>query len=175
MLLKKGSVVFRVLERFIRFLGRKRIVRKPERWKAKLEKAEEDYVKCASMMKGKNLVIIKAFLWNLLQRAAQISVPMWLYYAIHPDKGIVTDIFASQCLINIGFNTVPVPGAMGVADYLMVDGYSSLMETEEAMRLEMLSRGFQFYICVAVSGLFMLICYLIMKKKRGIKVNDRGI
>ncbi len=175
MLLKKGSVVFRVLDRFIRFLGRKRIVRKPERWKAKLEKAEGDYVKCASMMKGKNLVIIKAFLWNLLQRAAQISVPMWLYYAIHPDKGIVTDIFASQCLINIGFNTVPVPGAMGVADYLMVDGYSSLMETEEAMRLEMLSRGFQFYICVAVSGLFMLICYLIMKKKRGIKVNDRGI
>jgi len=175
MLLKKGSSVFRTLERLIGFLHRKKIIRKPEKKLEKLKKAEEDYVKCVSMMKGKNMVIIRAFIWNLLQRGAQISVPMWLYYALHRDQGIVTDIFASQCLINIGFNTVPVPGAMGVADYLMVDGYSSLMEREEALRLEMLSRGFQFYICVAVSGIFMMACYLIMKKRRGIKDNDRRI
>ena len=56
---------------------------------------------------------------------------------------------------------------MGAADYLMLDAFAclSFIATEEAFRLEMLSRGLTFYICVAVSGVITLIGYLLLRKR----------
>ena len=67
-------------------------------------------------------------------------------------------------MITIGYNFVPVPGAMGIADYLMVDGFSGIMSRDAAFELEMLSRGLTFYICVSISGVITLIGYLIRRR-----------
>jgi hypothetical protein len=55
---------------------------------------------------------------------------------------------------------------MGIADYLMVDGFSGIMGREAAFRLEMLSRGLTFYICVSISGVITLIGYLIRRRTK---------
>ena len=60
---------------------------------------------------------------------------------------------------------MPVPGGMGVADYLMVDGFSDLMGLEEALHLEVLSRSISFYFCVALSAMIVLVGYLRQKKR----------
>ena len=75
-------------------------------------------------------------------------------------------MFASQCLITIGYNCIPVPGAMGVADYLMVDGFTSLIGRADAFRVDMMSRGLSFYICVAVSGIITLIGYIMLRRRK---------
>ena len=69
-------------------------------------------------------------------------------------------LFSKQCLITIGYNYVPIPGALGIADYLMIDGFSSVMPEGLAYELDMISRGLTFYICVALSGIITLIGYL---------------
>ena len=118
-------------------------------------------------MKGKSRVFLRALLWNLLQRAAQLAVPMCIYLALDGKPENAGLLFASQCLVVLGYSPVPIPGAMGVADFLMVNAFSGLgfILVEDAFRLEMLSRGLTFYICVAVSGIVTLIGYLLIRKR----------
>ena len=67
----------------------------------------------------------------------------------------------------LGYAPVPIPGAMGVADYLMLDAFTCLgfILVEDAIRLDMLSRGLSFYLCVAASGIFTLLGYALFHKK----------
>ena len=65
----------------------------------------------------------------------------------------------------LGSNCVPIPGGMGVTDYLMLNGYCRLMTRDEAFRLEILSRGLSFYICIIVSLIAVIAGYIIRQKK----------
>jgi len=166
-LLGRGPAVFRLLKRFVCFLHRKKLIHRLERRLEKLDRAQEEYESCAKLMKGQGRTILLALLWNLCQRAAQLAVPMCIYLALGGAMGNAGRLFACQCLVVTGYAPVPIPGAMGVADFLMVDAYACLgfLAMEEAIRLEMLSRGLSFYICVAISGLFTLAGTLLMRKK----------
>ena len=165
MILRKGTVVFNSLRNIVNFLHRKHIIHRVDPKIAKINKAEIEYKECVEVMSGKMPTLIKAFIWNFLQRASQILVPVFMYMAMGGSASTAPMVFASQCLITIGFNCVPVPGAMGVADFLMIDGFSKLMTRDDAFRLEMLSRGISFYICVIVSGIIMLFGYIMLRRR----------
>ena len=165
MILRKGTVVFNSLRNIVNFLHRKHIIHRVDPKIAKINKAEIEYKECVEVMSGKMPTLIKAFIWNFLQRASQILVPVFMYMAMGGKASTAPMVFASQCLITIGFNCVPVPGAMGVADFLMIDGFSKLMTRDDAFRLEMLSRGISFYICVIVSGIIMLFGYIMLRRR----------
>ena len=165
LMLKKGERVFSVCSGLIRFLNGKHLLRRPERALVRLDKAREDYKSCAKIMKGKHRMIVKVLLLNVFQRASQIAVPVWLYLALGGHAGSAPGVFAKQCLTTIGYNFVPVPGAMGVADYLMVDAFNGFMGTEEAFRLELLSRGLTFYLCVLVCGAITMTGYVLKRSK----------
>ncbi|MBQ6116904.1 MAG: flippase-like domain-containing protein [Oscillospiraceae bacterium] len=166
-LLGKGPFVFGVLRRFLHFLHRKKIVHRLQRKLDKLDKAQWEYESCAKVMKGKRGAFALALVWNILQRASQLSVPACLYMALGGRLSGAGPLFAAQCLVVNGYAPVPIPGAMGVADFLMLDAFSCLgfIAAEEVLRLEMLSRGLSFYLCVAVSGVITLIGYLLLRKK----------
>ena len=165
-ILRKGDHVFGVLRKFINFLAKKHLLRKPENKLAKLEKTRIEFNESTALVAGKTSVLVKAFIWNFLQRASQIAVPMFIYLMLGGTVSKAAYIFASQCLVTIGFNCVPVPGAMGVADYLMVDGFTNIVGREEAFNIDMISRGLSFYICVALSGIITLIGYIIIRRRK---------
>ncbi len=167
LLLGKGPAVFGLLRRFVRFLHRKKLIRRVDNRLRRLDTAQTEYENCAEMMKGKAPAFLRSLLWNILQRAAQMAVPMCIYLALGGRTENAGLLFASQCLVVLGYAPVPIPGAMGVADFLMVNAFSGLgfILVEEAIRLEMLSRGLTFYICVAVSGIVTLIGYTLIRKR----------
>ena len=171
-LLGKAPTVFGLLRRFVRFLHGKKLIHRLNHRLKKLDAAQQEYETCARIMKGKSGVFLRALLWNLLQRALQLAVPMCIYLALGGQLRHAGVLFASQCLVVMGYAPVPIPGAMGVADYLMVDAFSTLgfILVEDAIRLEMLSRGLMFYLCVAASGLFTLLGYSLRRKRE--KGND---
>ena len=76
------------------------------------------------------------------------------------DMGIVCKIY-----VVLGSNCVPIPGAIGVADYLMLSGYKELMSKSDAYHLEILSRGLSFYGCMMISMITVLIGYICLRKK----------
>ena len=165
-LLGKGEAVFGALGSLARLLHRWKLLHRLDYWLGRLDHARQDYDECAELIRGKTSMLIRAFILNFFQRASQIAVPMFTYLALGGRGSQAAKVFASQCFINIGYNCVPVPGAMGVADFLMVDGFSDLMEFEDAIHLEVLSRSISFYICVAVSGVIVLIGSLIQRHRK---------
>lgn len=165
-ILRKGDKVFNLLARLLNFLHKKRLVHKFDSKMAKLEKTRVEFTDCSKMVAGKTGTMVKAFIWNLLQRASQIAVPAFMSLAFGKSGSTALNMFASQCLITIGYNCIPVPGAMGVADYLMVDGFTSLIGRADAFRVDMMSRGLSFYICVAVSGIITLVGYIMLRRRR---------
>ena len=167
LLLGKGKLVFDLLRRLVRFLHRKKLIHRLERRLQKLDEVQEEFETCARVMKGKSQMLLHALLWNLLQRASQLAVPMCMYLALGGQMKNAPLLFASQCLVVMGYSPVPVPGGMGVADCLMVDAFSGLgfIPVEEAFRLDMLSRGLSFYLCVAVSGVITLLGYAALHRR----------
>ena len=72
---------------------------------------------------------------------------------------------AGQCLATIGSTCVPIPGAMGVSDYLMIEGYIQMMPRDFAFQVQMLSRSVSFYSCVIVSGVTLVIGVLLLGRR----------
>ena len=164
-ILKKGESFFDAIGKLLKKMADKKIIKGYEKKKEKLDKIRNDYSECSNVIAGKKRILFRALAWNFLQRSSQIIVPMLLYLALGGPGSNAVKIFATQCVITIGFNFVPIPGAMGIADYLMVDGFKGLMGRDDAFQLEMLSRGITFYICVTISGIITLIGYIVRRKK----------
>ena len=159
-ILKGGDRVFSGIRRIMNYLHDKKLIHHFDRRIKKLDKIEEDYANCVGLIANKKAIMAKAFLGNVLQRAGQIMVPAFAFIAMGGDKSMTGLMFSKQCLITIGYNYVPIPGALGIADYLMIDGFSSIMSKSAAFELDMISRGMTFYICVTVSGIITLIGYI---------------
>ncbi len=159
-LLRGQDRIFRVGCRIIDWLVKKRLVKRPDYWKKKLKGTLDDYSAGINMMHGKYRVLLLTFLFNLLQRASQTVVSTLMYLAGGGAVRQAGRIFATQIFTSIGSMCLPVPGGMGVSDYLLYDGLRALMDKEAALKLELLSRTTSFYLCVAVSLLIVIIGYI---------------
>ncbi len=165
-ILRGSDKIFPIIERFLKFLHSKKIIHRLEPRLEKLTKIQADYNNCSAAIAGKSIIMVKAFAWNVLQRAAQIVVPALVYLSFGGRSNLFASLFSKQCLITIGYNYVPIPGALGIADYLMIDGFSDIMSKKMAFELDMISRGLTFYICVTLSGLITLFGYLKGRKRK---------
>lgn len=161
LLLKKGNAITDPLSKLVEFMYDKKIIREKDKKLARIKKAGSDYKRCADMISGRKRILFGAFLWNFLQRASQLTVPMLVYRALGGETARMAGVFAKQCLITIGYNFVPIPGGIGVSDYLMLDGFGSIMSEHLAGSVELISRGITFYICVLISGVITLAGYFV--------------
>ena len=127
-----------------------------------------EYARYAGMIGGHRGMLLRAFLCNLLQRASVISVSLCVFLAGGGAARDAVRVWAVQCCAVIGSNTVPIPGAMGVSDYLMLDGFGSLMSPERVVNFELLSRSVSFYTCVLLCGAVTLAGWLRRRKRGGI-------
>jgi hypothetical protein len=163
LLIVHESWVFRFFNWGINTLVRLHLVRKPERLEAKMEKSLQQYRLCASMLTRRWKMPLVTLILNLAHRAAVLSVSTFSYLAAGGDPAYAADIWAVQCYTALGANCIPIPGAMGVSDYLMLDGFQNF--TADPVSLELFSRSISFYSCVLLCGLLVIVAYLIGNAK----------
>lgn len=132
----------------------------------KLDQALTEYSECVDLIFGKKKMLAQVYLLNLLQRLSQLMVTVFTFCAIHGNPSKIMELFATQIYVVLGSNSVPVPGSMGVTDYLMLNGYMELMTKDQAYRLEILSRGLSFYVCMMISMVTTGLGYLLLKKRK---------
>jgi uncharacterized membrane protein YbhN (UPF0104 family) len=75
------------------------------------------------------------------------------------------ELLGAQCLISIGSNFLPIPGAMGVTDLMMLDGFRPLMSEADAAALELMARSVSFYSCVLLCMVIVAAAVIIMRRK----------
>ena len=156
LMIRKREFIFRIAMKLIAFLHRIHLVKNPDRFYKKLEKVMEEYKTCVGVVAGHKGMWFRACLMNILQRFAQIAVTVFAFRALG-GGGSVRELFATQCFATIGATCIPIPGAIGISDYLMIEGYLNLMEKDFAYQVQMLSRGISFYCCIIVSGITLMI------------------
>lgn len=172
-LLKKAKQIERIGGRIIDWLTKKGWVKQNKYWKDKLHGVLSDYSSCLSVIRGKGQVFLIVFAFALLQRLSQTIVPSLVYLAQGGTFRNVSQVFASQIYSAIGSMCMPIPGGMGIADYLLFNGLNAFLDKEAALQLELLSRSCSFYLCVAISLLIVIIGY-IQRHRFYFRVHDKN-
>ena len=148
-------------------LAKLHLLRNLTKKQEKLNRTMDKYGEATQMLKGKRRLLIKGLLLNILHRGCQILVTVFCFLAGGGSWKMVPDLFAMQSNVVLGAYCIPIPGSMGVTDYMMLDGFSSMGMTEErCANLELLSRGMSFYICILLSGLIVLMKYASIRFRR---------
>ena len=144
----------------------------------------------------RNAYYVFAGLYNEVSRGCNVLTPDYRVAPEHPYPAALEDAVASyQWLLDKGYygeqiivagdsaggglamalcmylkdHKMPMPGGVGVADYLMLKGYKQLMTKGEAYRLEILSRGISFYVCMIISMVAVAIGYIVIKRKKSLE------
>lgn len=158
LLIFREKLMWRLVNFFSKILHKMRIFKNEEKFRAKLASLEQDYRQCAGLLHAHRPGLLLAFLLNFLQRLAIVLVPAFVYVGTGGVPGRVWEVIVTQSLVVVGSNAIPVPGAVGVADYLFLDGFEAIVP--EPVNLELLSRGISFYCCIALCALALLLSVL---------------
>lgn len=165
LLLTKEKVVEKLTNGIIKFFAKIHLVKNPKETIEKRKKSIDSYKECIGHLKEDRSLLLKVFLCNIGQRLSQMLIPSIIIFG--SDKKIKTAIIVLfvQILVTLGSYVIPIPGAMGVTDYLMIDGFNGVVAASTATNLEIISRGISFYICIAFCGLLTLLKYYRIKKR----------
>ena len=133
----------------------------------------EDYKSYARQLKGHGSALSKSLLFNVLSRLCQMSITFFMYVAINLGRhaGFLQVIrqggmlLGAQSLISIGSTFIPIPGAMGYTDLMMLNAFGKVMSDADASSLEFMTRSVSFYLCVIIAFL-IVITYAVRKKRR---------
>ena len=166
MLLWRQSVLHKIASGCLNLLTRIHLLRNPGKFEKKLQDTMREYSECVKIMSGQRKMWVLAYFFNLMQRVSQFTVTIFCYLAIGGKASQLYDLWITQCYVSLGANCIPIPGSMGVTDYLMLDGYMNLMDRANAFRLQVLARGLSFYCCIIISGLTVLGVWLYTRKRR---------
>ena len=134
----------------------------------------EDYKGYADQLKGHGPALIKSLMLNILHRLCQMSITMFMYIAIKLNGAVSAievvrqgaRLLGAQSLISIGSTFIPIPGAMGYTDLMMVNAFGKVMSEAEAASLEFMSRSISFYLCVVIAFVIVITYSLARKKKK---------
>ncbi|MCQ2532345.1 MAG: flippase-like domain-containing protein [Saccharofermentans sp.] len=165
LLLRKAEVFYKICNGGLNFLEKIHLLRHGEKLRNKLNATMAEYKECAQSISGKKQMLVKAFVWNLLQRLSQMMVAFFVFMGSGMGFGKSIEVLVTQCFVSLGSNCVPVPGAMGVADYIMLDGYNNILGEEIATYMELLVRGVSFYECIIVSAIIVVVAFIVGKVK----------
>ncbi len=165
LLIKKENWVYAIGAFLIRILGKIKIIRNREKFEKKLDRITNEYRDCAEMIDGHRGMLVKCFIFNFLQRTLQICVSAMIFLAGGGEVSKAIDVWATHAFSVIGSTCIPVPGSIGVFDFLMIDGVKDLMNESEATSLELASRGISFYICVLTCIVIVAIGYFVINRR----------
>lgn len=166
MLLKKEKLLQRICNAGLALLCKLRILRRREEKQAKLDAYMDRYREHSRMLIGHGKAMFICFLFNLLQRISQLAVTMCAFIATTGQSlRHAMEVLFLHGFVILGSNCIPIPGAIGISDYLMLDGFRHMMTKAQAANLELLSRSFSFYSCVIICGVSTLIQYCVVKKR----------
>ncbi len=153
---------------FITLFKKMHIIKKEEKWRAKLDGAISRYKGCLSIIKGHRALFAIVLLFNLLQRVCQVLMSCFVCLAANPNVSVL-DTFAMQAFVTLGYNSVPLPGGVGAFEYLYLNIYGLRFEKSFILAAMMVTRVISYYIRMAVSGVITLAYHGSMIRRKNVE------
>lgn len=165
MLLRKGKILYGICDAIIRLMEKIHVIRHGDKLRKKLKNTMAEYQECSNSITGQTGFLAEIFFWNLMQRMSQLLVSFMIFMSMGEGVKKAMDVSVIQCFVAMGSNCVPIPGAMGVADYIMIDGFKQLVG-DNAANMELFCRGVTFYGSVLTSAFIILIGYMLRRVRK---------
>ena len=161
-----GKAIIKLGNGIVSLLHKIKIVKNPDKWRAKIEDEVKKYGECRQVLKDKPLVILTTLIFNILQRVSQTLIPCFVCLAIDKNAPFL-EIFVLQAFVLFGYNSVPLPGGVGAYEYLFMNIYGQLVPGQNSFILLvlMISRLFSYYLNLIWSGVFTLTYHMVKVKK----------
>lgn len=159
-----GGAVLKLGKKFISFLHKIRLVKKPEKWVKKLSDEVEKYRSCLAEIKKSPVLFIETLAFNVVQRVSQTLIPCFVCYAVDPSVSFA-DLYVLQAFVLLGYNCVPLPGGVGAYEYLYLNLYCLYFDRAFIVIAMMVSRVISYYFCIVVSGGYILVYHLAGSRK----------
>ncbi|MDO4633676.1 MAG: lysylphosphatidylglycerol synthase transmembrane domain-containing protein [Eubacteriales bacterium] len=170
LLIRRGHIIYRFCDWMIGLGEKLRLVRDGKKRRRKLMHSMERYHECAGIIAKDRKIVADVYLYNVLQRLSQLGVSFFIFMAWKKDLLLALKAVAVQCFVAVGSNSMPIPGAMGVADYMMLNGFTHLLGESMAVNMELICRGITFYGCVLTGGIITIIGYFMRRAKRNVGI-----
>ena len=161
------AIVLAVCRWCLKLLCRLHIVKNYGEKYEKLLGITKQYKECGILIKSETRLLIKVFLCNLAQRLSVICVAVCVYMGVGGVFSRAFEVFSVQALAVLGSNAAPVPGAVGVADFILLGGFRHIVA--DPVSVELLSRGISFYSTFLFCGILILTVFIRGRIKQGEK------
>lgn len=110
----------------VTFFGRLRILRRLERYVARIDKAMIQYRDVAGYFRTNKVVVWRVFLVTLVQRFLLFNVTYLTFRSFgFQTTGFVT-VILMQCMISVAVDMLPFPGGMGISEKLFLTIFGPL-------------------------------------------------
>lgn len=159
--------------RLIVFLNRHKIVKNKMKVLKKFIRLMDTYEAGAKLIFKHKFHFLKALVYNLIQRVSFFSISYFVYLAFKKnfliaDLGYI-DLFAIQVLIALSVDSLPLPGGVGISEYLYVILFGLVYcvgEVNIVGSAMLLTRVVNFYIPLLFTFALVIFKHIYMLKKR---------
>lgn len=159
--LKHPGAVLKTGGALIALLSKLKFSKKPEILREKLSAMVEKYRYCGEQIKKHRNLFLQTLLLNVLQRGAQVAITAFVFKAAKPQTDML-HVFALQCFVLLGYNSMPLPGGSGVFELLYLNVFSTVAFFDKPFLVVavMVTRVISYYGCLIFSGIFTLVYHV---------------
>lgn len=147
----KDKAVLSVCDWVLKLLCKLRLMKNYDAKKEKLVHTVKQYKLCGEQLRKEKQLPRRVLLCNIAQRMSVIMVPVCIFLGFGGKYDDILDAISAQTLAILGSNAMPIPGAVGISDFLLMQGFGKL--TSDPVSLDILSRGISFFLPLIVSGI----------------------
>lgn len=161
MVLKHEKIVEAIVKFFIVIAEKLHLIHNGDQMRKRTDHHLKQFKECSAAIKGKRRLLVNSFIFNLLQRLSHSFVAVFVYLSMGGKLRYAFRAWGINIMCTVGYSGVPIPGAMGVADYLLLQGFDMLPDVANPANFEFVCRGLSFYVMVAVSVVIIICAYFV--------------
>jgi len=148
-----------ILTILVELLVKLRLIRKKERYLAKIESEMEQYKDVAYFFRTHKIVMGNVFILTVFQRMLLFYVTYLTYRSFGLRGTSFITIITLQGMISVAVDMLPLPGGMGISEKLFLAIFTPVFGSMTLPAM-VVSRGLSFYTELFLSAIFTIVAFL---------------
>ena len=141
----------------VRILGKLHFVKNVPDMMDRMQEKLEEYHECSQFFRRNPKQIMKTFGVLTIQRLAILVIPYCIYKSFGMTGQNLFHILATQLIINLCCDMLPIPGAVGISEAIFLSLFGPIFSERNLYPAVLLSRGISFYFLLVVSAVAIVI------------------
>lgn len=169
------KVVLKAGNGIITFFHKIKLIKNTEKWREKLLTETTKYSDCVKVIRKHKMLFLEALIINMGQRVSRVLISCFVCLAADPNAPF-WDVFVLQSFLIVGYTSIPLPGGVGIFEYLYLKLYTVAFDASFIALSMMIVRTITYYLSMIVTGLMTLgyHIYLMRRKPVGAPVESEG-